>query len=118
MPLYTPFFERGMATIEQGRERGRTREAARSAYMGGEQEMANLYAQDPALAEQMQRTQIQKDAYGAQRQDRADAQDARTQAARLAREREDRQIQADANSFYQGLSEEVADIEDFDTAKE
>ncbi len=56
MPLYTPFFERGMATIEQGRERGATRDAAKSAYMSGD--LSGLYGQNPELANQMRGRQL------------------------------------------------------------
>ena len=115
MPLYTPFFERGMATIEQGRERGATRDAAKSAYMSGD--LSGLYAQNPELANQMEGRQLQRQQVEGQNA----ATQQRAEQARAASERQaerDRLADEEAsNAFYNQMAGEVANIDDFETAK-
>jgi len=122
MPLYTPFFERGMATIEQGRERGATRDAAKSAYMSGD--LSGLYAQNPELANQMERTRMEGEKIEGQRA----ATQQRTEQARAVSERQaasdarqaelDRLAREEASiAFYNQMAGEAANIDDFETAK-
>ena len=58
MTLYTPFFERSMAVVNDGQRKGRINELASNAYLGDPQAMAELYGVAPQVAESLERTSI------------------------------------------------------------
>ena len=117
MALYTPFFERSTARIADAQRRRDISEAAQSAYLGGANEMAALYGIAPEIAESMERTAIMGSEANMRRQQMAQTAERQSLSDQLAIAREQRQIQDDANAFYQQTAEEIANIDDFEAAR-
>ena len=118
MPLYTPFFERNTAKVADARRMRDIRQAASAAYGSGD--LSSVYAQDPALAAQMERTQLQERQVQNQEMQIQGQQEQQRQRAQALQQQEQAELAQQRQEATAAFHEEMApfsaqfdNIEDF-----